>query len=88
MKNEWTFAEYLNEEWVHDSYKSKDQAIVNGFNKFNDNTIVIGQLISNGLNYKIENKEVIEYSKSIYLTSLIFTNNDINCKGGILNNET
>lgn len=67
MDNHWTFAEYGDEEWVHETFTSKATAISEGKKLFNGKDIVVGQLISNGLNYKIENKEVIEsdYNKLI-----------------------
>lgn len=60
MENEWTFDEYGNEEWCHDSFESKEDAITEGLKHCKGKTIVVGQLIGNGLNYRIENKEVIK----------------------------
>lgn len=64
MDREWTFAEYNNVEWVHETFVSKEDAIVEGKKFFEGSDIIVGQLFAEGLNYKIENKEVIKTSES------------------------
>ena len=65
MNREWTFTEYDNEEWVHETFVSKEDAIAEGKKKFPNEPIMVGQLKDIGNSYRIENKEIIKLNGGI-----------------------
>lgn len=54
MDGKFTYADKNDPEWVHEVFDTKEEALEEG-SKTYENGFLVGQLKSNGVNYKIEN---------------------------------
>lgn len=64
MEYNWTYAS-LKEDWVYDTYTTKEEAIQAGKLEF-DGEFLVGQLIGENLEYLVDNVEVVTGARVVY----------------------